>query len=990
MRNLRKNKKGLGWGAIIQMILGAVVITLVVLALNKPLLGVVKSFFAKEELKLKLPGEEGFVPFTPEYTTEEQIVVDSMNGLIMAINSLATNTRVDKYSENKIEAEKVEFKSYKIAFSAHVEIEEDGLNDFRDWAFEKEFQIKSDAEGNIVRQGDQKIFADYIYGSCTNDNEDDWIFGNNKGWVDCNSGLPKTSKDDGDCYCADEDDNTGFKELRDLGINEDKIKKAEKINLAPVRDIKPVYNIVLTTYDEQGNEICRAGTWEVKDKITDKSVNDLFVWGSHKSVCPPDGCDRDGDGIWGSYGPDLYGKDWWETLPPGFDKSKVPPEKINQYFPNRKIQAIENNGEGCLDSPTWIECPGIKIYYCGKYGSETGAGSESDNYYNIDNDGNIHNRAGIKVLWDIDTNYTGCIKDDAACLKEGGKKGYSSANREYSDKIAMRDSNGQKLGDFLVGSEEYAKSYDLGMLALTVVKPLLTGNVLGMREVDDPTVFCYDGKRIGTSATTVKCDPDFGGCAVCNFEMPQNITKDYSSALSYIAGYGDPKYVMYYEAFPAGEEEAWVMDVAATTMSSVVAWNLAAATIPIGGHIYQKLKWAGSLLGKVTVLPHLVSTVVRGVAKPIAWVGKKTKSAIESLGKRVSVSIKSVFKEGTTTVVSKEAAEMLLIKGFNEGTSILRYAKPEDIKLFATVEEVAEWVAKNNKEELEVLEQLLKEEKVIKQFDAFKKELPAAIARKSPKYLISLGVALATAKEDSMNQKFLPIGVNAIGAKEPYKGAIITGAGLDNLHPNVTKYYVQLTKDKYKGGVVTGILLDQNAQRFFLASPCQADIAVVKAECQCWESKNESENLTGNMTKMFGNVSVLKSYVNPDFDKNDIKRYENAVKVCRDRTAGFSSITLENPIHKTDCIIVNPILKEGTFCYSGSHTVAEVAKYGIMAGTIGASIGAEALSKGLLVGSGGLAFFATQGLNLAANIGIDAVGLYLVNEIAETEKWPNH
>ncbi|MCK5026522.1 MAG: hypothetical protein KAS15_08045, partial [Nanoarchaeota archaeon] len=116
MRNLRKNKKGLGWGAIIQMILGAVVITLVVLALNKPLLGVVKSFFAKEELKLKLPGEEGFVPFTPEYTTEEQIVVDSMNGLIMAINSLATNTRVDKYSENKIEAEKVEFKSYKIAF----------------------------------------------------------------------------------------------------------------------------------------------------------------------------------------------------------------------------------------------------------------------------------------------------------------------------------------------------------------------------------------------------------------------------------------------------------------------------------------------------------------------------------------------------------------------------------------------------------------------------------------------------------------------------------------------------------------------------------------------------------------------------------------------------------------------------------------------------------------------------------------------------------
>ncbi|MEA3514329.1 MAG: hypothetical protein U9R34_02555 [Nanoarchaeota archaeon] len=990
MRNLRKSKKGFGWGPIIQMILGAIVIALVVLAINKPLLAATKSFFAKEELKLKLPGEEGFVPFTPQYTTEEQTVVDSMNGLIMAINSIATNTRVDKYSENKIEAEKVAFKSYKIAFSTHLEIEEDGLNDFRDWAFEKEFEIKSDAEGNIVRQGDHKIFADYIYGSCTNDNERDLIFGDSRGWVDCNSKLPKTSKDDGDCYCTDEDDNTGFEELNDLKIREDLIKKAEKINLAPVRDIKPVYNIVLTTYDEQGNEICRAGTWEVKDKITDKSVNDLLVWGSHKSVCSPDGCDRDGDGIWGSYGPELYGKDWWETLPPGFDKSRIPPEKIDQYFPNRKIQAIEDNGEGCLDSPTWVECPGIKIYYCGKYGSETGAGSEFDYYYNIDSDGDIHNRAGIKVLWDIDSNYTGCIKDDAACLKDGGKKGYSSANREYSDTIAMRDSDAKKLGDFLVGSEEYAKSYDLGMLALAVAKPLLTGNVLEMRKINDPTVFCYDGKRIGTSATTVKCDPDFGGCAVCNFEMSQNITKDYSSALSYIAGYGDPKYVMYYEAFPAGEEEAWALDELSVGLYSIAAWNLAAQALPLGGPVLAKIKGLSKYLRKSILVPSIITRIVKGGFKPIAWFGKKSKEQIEKLGNEVSNAIRSTIKKGTNDVVEKEAAERLLKKTFENGYNILHYAKPEDIKQIASLEEVAEWVVKNDEKQLEALAKHLGDKEIVSKYDIFKGKLSSNILQKGPKYAIAYGVALSMAKEDSMNQKFLPIGVNAIGAKEPYKGALTTGSGLDKLNSNVAKYYIQLTRDRYKGGIITGTLLDQNAQRFFLASPCKADLAVVLTECQCWQSKEESEKLNDNMAKAFGNISVLNHTINTDFGKDNIKRYEKAVKVCRDRTAGFGAITLESPIQKTECIVVNPILREGTFCYSGSHSIAEVAKYGVVAGTIAASIAGEAALTAATIGTLGAAAPMAKFVSFAYNTGIDVAGASITNKISKTQKWPNH
>lgn len=53
------------------------------------------------------------------------------------------------------------------------------------------------------------------------------------------------------------------------------------------------------------------------------------------------------------------------------------------------------------------------------------------------------------------------------------------------------------------------------------------------------------------------------GCQVHNFKLPQEV----DVAEEWIAGYGDPKFLTYYESFPLGEERAWMSS--ATWMENV-------------------------------------------------------------------------------------------------------------------------------------------------------------------------------------------------------------------------------------------------------------------------------------------------------------------------------------------------------------------------------------------------------------------------------------
>lgn len=77
--------------------------------------------------------------------------------------------------------------------------------------------------------------------------------------------------------------------------------------------------------------------------------------------------------------------------------------------------------------------------------------------------------------------------------------------------------------------------------------------------------------RVSFREVEVECDPldtDDGGCRIYNFNLPQECATDslacelsnraadnYWSA--YIAGLGDPRYLLYYEAFPEGPSQHW-------------------------------------------------------------------------------------------------------------------------------------------------------------------------------------------------------------------------------------------------------------------------------------------------------------------------------------------------------------------------------------------------------------------------------------------------
>ncbi|NQU99349.1 MAG: hypothetical protein HQ538_01305 [Parcubacteria group bacterium] len=75
------------------------------------------------------------------------------------------------------------------------------------------------------------------------------------------------------------------------------------------------------------------------------------------------------------------------------------------------------------------------------------------------------------------------------------------------------------------------------------------------------------------------------------------------------------------------------------------------------------------------------------------------------------------------------------------------------------------------------------------------------------------------AKEDSINQKFKPVGINNIAIAEPkIKGGTVISyelKGADN-------YLLSLQKEG-----------DQDPQRFFLASPCKTDIEISNSYCSC-------------------------------------------------------------------------------------------------------------------------------------------------------------
>ena len=561
---------------------------------------------------------------TPEW--EDQLAIDSINALIKAINAEAEG-KVIQGNKGFVDPAMLPFDRYEIIIAGKIELEEAWLNDYQYWATANSVRPSQFGREKISKLHDDWVFMDFKYGTCKESG----------GWHSC----PTFSDSDRTCYCQDEDDPGDGWSQSDVKQTTF-VHQAKRERIGAVAEINPFYNVELRTYDAEGNVLCRISTSDPGKKLTDWNQygsRDMLVWGARSvETCngkdvEDQGCDRDGDGIFGEYGEMYWGKE-----PPNAARiMENMPEVYQQLFPNGVVRH-GGKGEGCMDAPVWLQCPGVRIYYCGKTGHKSNAETPKDEYFHMV-DGQVHTRAGAKFQTFLDEQLT----RTRASFKESGDSTYK-----------IREETGGFVA-WVSSAWDYALENDILVIGYVVD---LVGGMFGhsARDYRDQKVSCYNGEAVGeTKIPEVECDPTMQHCRVCNFNMPQEVAEEYEGWRQYVAGSGDPKYVIYYEAFPPGEEEPWQLDELSIGLETIVAMNIATAVIP------ATAKGAIKLLGKgMRAVAKKAGKIIFGeVAEEIAQ--RVAKEAAEKLGKELAE--KGLREAGaqalsrTTRTAARDAAE---------------------------------------------------------------------------------------------------------------------------------------------------------------------------------------------------------------------------------------------------------------------------------------------------------------------------------------------
>ncbi len=117
--------------------------------------------------------------------------------------------------------------------------------------------------------------------------------------------------------------------------------------------------------------------------------------------------------------------------------------------------------------------------------------------------------------------------------------------------------------------------------------------------------YCINGKALSDSLAyaskdgtktakfgdvRVTCNKEKQMCFVYNFYLPQKVDED--KPFSYIFNYGDPKYLIYYEMFPHGEERAWIQQGENDVLAIAAVSGVVGAFFSVGGHLSTQLKKA--------------------------------------------------------------------------------------------------------------------------------------------------------------------------------------------------------------------------------------------------------------------------------------------------------------------------------------------------------------------------------------------------------------
>jgi len=100
-----------------------------------------------------------------------------------------------------------------------------------------------------------------------------------------------------------------------------------------------------------------------------------------------------------------------------------------------------------------------------------------------------------------------------------------------------------------------------------------------------------DGILYGTVCVECETSREFR-CSVKGFELPQSGIHDFNLAEKWIQGANDPEYIVYYEAFPMGEEAAWQIDRGSFWID-VVLFGAGLNTIVVAGQLARARKGVG-------------------------------------------------------------------------------------------------------------------------------------------------------------------------------------------------------------------------------------------------------------------------------------------------------------------------------------------------------------------------------------------------------------
>ncbi len=343
-----------------------------------------------------------------------------------------------------------------------------------------------------------------------------------------------------------------------------------------------------------------------------------------------------------------------------------------------------------------------------------------------------------------------------------------------------------------------------------------------------------------TSGPEVKCEKTGQGvsCTVKNFYLPENFAGLFNKAEEYIAGFGDPSFLVYWQRFPPGEDASW---------EKFSAWYEGVGKLMFLGFCLSHFI-PTKLIPKPVSLNKLKRLLrLKGETKAAEEIDR-TVEGVESVLKKSGRqgSLKSaenvVIGISTPETHARYISNLKVVESFKDENAFIQAVKKSGRKIDKSLENNLREVFRNVKNAewdvscslAEYLPETEARKLVLKMFG---QEAGEALLKSAPKVMKYAGfdslASYVAALIDSKMSKYKDVKPLKLVLKTPLKEP--EAFSLENLlGPEITS--VPLGNEKV-------IILDKNPiistkfgnkpVTFYLASPCFAELTVENATIKC-------------------------------------------------------------------------------------------------------------------------------------------------------------